>query len=119
MSEEGRLGIALAIGLLMGAEREKRKGQGPERGAAGVRTFAVVGLLGGVAAQLGAVAVAIFGALVGAFALASYVLGDRTDPGLTTEIAIVLDYALGALAHSEPILAFAVAVTATAILAFR
>jgi len=118
-SPEWRIGVALAIGLLMGAEREKRKGEGPDRGAAGVRTFAVTGLLGGVAAQLGVAATVVLGALVGAGALTAYVLGDRTDPGLTTELALLLDYALGALARDRPELAFGIAVTATAVLAFR
>src|SRR5262249_49584123 len=116
---EWRLAIALAIGLLIGAEREKRKGEGPQRGAAGVRTFAIAGLLGGVAALLGVAAVVVLGALVGAGAIVAYVLGDRTDPGMTTELALVLDFALGALARTEPELAFAAAVVATAILAYR
>src|SRR5262249_34042593 len=116
---EFRLGIALAIGLLMGAEREKRKGEGPERGAAGARTFAIAALLGGVAALVGTAAVVVLGALVGAGALVAYVLGDRSDPGLTTELALVLDFTLGALARTQPEIALAVAVTATAILAYR
>jgi uncharacterized membrane protein (DUF4010 family) len=38
---------ALGIGLLIGAERERRKGEGPQRGALGVRTFALASLAGG------------------------------------------------------------------------
>lgn len=38
------LGIALASGLLLGAERERHKGEGPTRGFAGIRTFALVPL---------------------------------------------------------------------------
>ena len=45
-----RLAVALGIGLLVGLERERRKGDGPGRGAAGVRTFALVALLGGLVA---------------------------------------------------------------------
>ena len=48
-----RLASALAIGLLMGAERERRKGEGPYRAAAGIRTFAVSALIGGVSVVLG------------------------------------------------------------------
>jgi len=47
------LSVALGIGLLIGAERERRKGSGPTRGAAGIRTFAVASLLGAVAVLLG------------------------------------------------------------------
>ena len=39
-----RLASALAIGLLIGAERERRKGEGPQRSAAGVRTFTLASL---------------------------------------------------------------------------
>ena len=34
------LAIAIGVGLLIGSERERRKGIGSQRGAAGVRTFA-------------------------------------------------------------------------------
>jgi len=33
--------VALGIGLLIGAERERRKGEGPSRSPAGIRTFTV------------------------------------------------------------------------------
>jgi uncharacterized membrane protein YhiD involved in acid resistance len=45
--------VALAIGILLGSERERRKGTGPARGAAGLRTFALVALLGALAATTG------------------------------------------------------------------
>ena len=48
-----RLASALAIGLLIGAERERRKGEGPQRSPAGIRTFALASLLGGVSVVLG------------------------------------------------------------------
>lgn len=41
-----RLAIALGIVLLIGAERERRKGEGAQRGAAGIRTFAITAVLG-------------------------------------------------------------------------
>src|SRR5262249_51655954 len=110
-SPEWRLAVALAIGLLMGAEREKRKGRGPRRLAAGIRTFAIVGLIGGVAGLIGgATVITLFGALVGGAAIVAYAAGDRRDPGQTTELALVLDYALGVLSHDRPELAFGVVV---------
>mgnify|MGYP000499957941 CR=1 FL=1 len=41
--------VALGIGLLVGAERERRKGEGPFRRSAGIRTFTVCTLAGFVA----------------------------------------------------------------------
>lgn len=32
---------AIAVGVLIGAERERRKGEGPARSPAGLRTFAI------------------------------------------------------------------------------
>src|SRR5262249_11407129 len=48
-----RLGVALGIGLLIGLERGwRRRGATPGSRAAGIRTFALSGLLGGVIAAL-------------------------------------------------------------------
>ena len=38
--------VAFAVGLLIGVERERDKGDGPRRAAAGVRTFLLVALSG-------------------------------------------------------------------------
>jgi uncharacterized membrane protein YhiD involved in acid resistance len=46
--------VALGIGLLIGAERERRKGSGPQRSPAGIRTCAAASLTGAVAMLLGA-----------------------------------------------------------------
>jgi uncharacterized membrane protein (DUF4010 family) len=118
-SDLWRLAVAASIGLIIGAEREQRKGEGPARSAAGVRTFAAVAVLGGVASILGIAVVAVFALFVGGAALASYLSGDRSDPGLTTEIALVLCYALGVLSAGRPALALAVAVATATLLAAR
>jgi uncharacterized membrane protein (DUF4010 family) len=116
---ESRLAIALAIGLVIGAERERRKADAP-RATAGIRTFAVVGLLGGVAGLLGSTAFLVAVALViGALAAVGYYLRDRTDPGLTTETALVLTYCLGAFADREPKIALACGLATATLLAFR
>src|SRR5215470_6733644 len=48
-----RLAVALGIGLLIGLERGwRRRGATPGSRAAGIRTFALSGLLGGVIAAL-------------------------------------------------------------------
>lgn len=117
---EARLGIALGIGLVVGAERERRKGEGPHRAPAGIRTFALVALLGGVVALVdNAALVAVVGAFVGAIAIGAYWLGDRTDPGFTTEVALLLTYCLGALAERRPAAALAAGLSTATILAAR
>lgn len=119
VSDLWRLAVALAVGLVIGGEREQRKGDGPRRAPAGIRTFALVGLLGGVAALAGPALVATCAVFVGAAALAGYALGDRSDPGLTTEVALLLTYALGAIAVTRPAVAFAAGVCAALLLAAR
>lgn len=112
--------VALAIGLLIGLERERRKGEGSTRAAAGLRTFGLVGLLGGVAGLIGHPGLVLLaGGFVGLGALAAYGLGDRKDPGLTGEVALVLTFALGVLAQSRPAVALEAGVVVAALLAFR
>lgn len=115
-----RLAIAVGIGLLIGAERERHKGAGSDRAAAGIRTFALAALSGGVALALGGEAVfAVTLLVVGGFAALGYVRGAGDDPGLTTEIALVLTALLGALATREPALASGLAVAVAVLLAAR
>jgi uncharacterized membrane protein (DUF4010 family) len=117
---EWPLAVALAIGLLIGLERERRKGDGSTRSAAGLRTFGLVGLLGGVAALVGGGGfVLLAGGFVALGALAAYWLGDRKDTGLTGEVALVLTYALGVLAQIRPAAALEAGVVVAALLAFR
>jgi uncharacterized membrane protein (DUF4010 family) len=117
---EWSLAAALAIGLLIGTERERRKGTGPGRGAAGVRTFALVALLGGVTAYTGMPALeALAGLFVAGAVLLSYALGDRSDPGITSEVALLLAFCLGAIAQTHTELALGVSVVVTVLLAAR
>jgi len=111
--------VALGIGLLIGAERERRKGEGPSRAAAGIRTFSAAALLGAVAQLLGGAVVAVATACVGVLALLAYRRSREQDPGLTTEIALLLTCVLGALAVPRPTLAAAVGVVLAALLAAR
>lgn len=112
--------VALAIGLLIGLERERRKGEGRTRSAAGLRTFGLVGLLGGVTVLVGdAGLVLLAGSFVALGALAAYWLGDRKDPGLTGEVALVVTYTLGVLAQTRPAVALEAGVVVAALLAFR
>lgn len=114
------LAVALGIGLLLGLERERRKGVGPGREAAGIRTFALVALLGGLSVEFGGVVVlAVAGAFVGLAALVAYAVRDHEDPGLTTEVALMIAFLLGALTGRDAALAAGLAVLVTALLAAR
>ena len=112
--------VAFGAGLLIGVERERRKGEGPSREAAGVRTFTIVALLGATAALLGSpVLVAVGAAAVGLLALAAYLRSSEHDPGLTTEVALVITYLVGALAVTAPQLAAGLGVLVALLLAAR
>ena len=115
-----KLMIALGIGLLIGAERERRKGKGPSRSAAGIRTFAVVSLVGAVSIVLGGeilLAVSAFGVAV--LSAIAYFRSLEKDPGLTTEAALLLTLLLGGLVVREPGLAAGLAVALAVLLAAR
>ena len=88
---------SLAIGLLIGLERERSPGS-----RAGLRTFALVALFGTLAAMLSEKATPwlLLGGLiiVGLMMVAAYsrVKDDSADPGTTTIAAILVCYGLGA-----------------------
>lgn len=112
--------VALGAGLLIGIERERRKGEGPTRAAAGVRTFVLVSLCGALAALLQSpLLLGIGAAIVGALAVASYARSRDGDPGLTTEIALLVTYLLGALAVHSPQLAAGLGALVALLLAAR
>jgi uncharacterized membrane protein (DUF4010 family) len=113
------LAVALGIGLLIGIERERRKGEGPARAAAGLRTFALVALLGALTSTFHVgLLVAAFVSVAGYVALA-YWRSARNDPGLTTEVALLITLLLGAWAMRDPTMAAAVGVTVAVLLAAR
>lgn len=112
--------VALGIGLLIGVERERRKGEGPRRAAAGLRTFAITSLLGAASMEIGGpVLLSVTTAGVLALTALAYYRSHSEDPGLTTEIALVLTLVLGGLAVREPNEAAALAVAAAILLAAR
>ncbi|MFA7441094.1 MAG: MgtC/SapB family protein [Sphingomonadaceae bacterium] len=122
-----RLAVALAIGLLVGLERGwKSRDEQEGRRAAGFRTFALTGLLGGVS---GIVADAthpmVLGFLslgyIGAFASFHYLEARETgDLSVTSVVAGMLTFALGAYAAlGELQVAIAAAVSMVLLLALR
>ena len=114
------LGVALGIGFLIGVERERSKGSGPERAPAGVRTFALAALLGASGfVGGGAVGLAVAVAVTTLLAGIAYFRSAADDPGLTTEIALVLACILGGLAQRGPVLAAALGTLVALLLASR
>jgi uncharacterized membrane protein (DUF4010 family) len=114
------LAVAIGIGLLIGAERERRKGGGPSRSPAGLRTFAVASLAGAVGVLLGGeLLLAATTAGVILLTVVGYWRSREQDPGLTTEIALILTVLLGGLAMQRPQLAGGLAVTLALLLAAR
>jgi uncharacterized membrane protein (DUF4010 family) len=115
-----RLMSALTIGLLIGAERERRKGEGPSRSAAGIRTFAIASLIGAVSVVIGSgwlLAVAVFA--IAGLSTVAYLRSSQDDPGMTSEAALVLTVLLGGLAVHYPGFAAGVAVAVAVLLASR
>ncbi len=107
-----KFAAVLGIGLLIGAERERRKGEGPSRSPAGIRTFMIASLAGGVSWALGdmpLLAVTFLG--VAGLCAVGYMRTGEQDPGLTTETALLLTVLLGGFALKDPIMASALAVT--------
>ena len=114
------LAIALSLGMLIGLERGWQARERPEgQRVAGIRTYALIGLLGGVCALepgpwLAATGLGIVGLLVGMF----HYLEARNDHdlGLTSLFAALLTFGLGVLAVRGQPLAAAAAATAAVIL---
>ena len=114
------LALALGIGLLIGVERERRKGQGPTRQFAGVRSFTLVALLGAGTQLLGQVwLTALAGVLVAALVVVAYWRDRSADPGVTTEIALFLTFVLGVLSVPHPEIAAGGGVVVAGLLAAR
>lgn len=113
------LAVALGIGLLIGAERERSKGIDPDRSLAGIRTFTIVALLGAVSTVVNFWLLVVSVVCVTVFAAIAYVVRVDKHPGLTTEITLVFTVILGGLAMNAPSLAASLAVTASILLAAK
>lgn len=109
---------ALAIGLLIGFERERSHPPGVRK-IGGSRTFALVAVCGALAASLEVWVVVVGLAAVAAFLVVGYRRTSLTDPGTTTEIALFATYLLGALSIERTALAAAIAIIITVLLASK
>ena len=99
------MAAALAIGLLVGAERGwQERGAAEGSRVAGIRTFAILGLLGGIlgalAPVIGAFGIGVAFAAVAALLVAANMSRfiETKEFGITTEIAALATMALGLLA---------------------
>ena len=129
--------MAVALGLMMGLERERSgferslEGQEPTHdrrvsdqttathGALGARTFALLTLLGWISVKVGGDGLAL---PIAVMALAALMIGlfyfetSSSDRGMTTEIAALAAPLLGMLLTRDALLAVAVAVIVTLLL---
>jgi uncharacterized membrane protein (DUF4010 family) len=114
--------LAILLGALMGLERERSGGR-----FAGMRTFPLISLTGAVSALLGdltgnhwVVAAGLIGVTILAVTGNLLQARRRPDPGLTTSIAMLIAFGLGAMVYFDQAApAVAVAFAATAILYFK
>ncbi len=117
-----RYAAAIALGLLMGLERERNPAA-----LAGLRTFALTALFGTLAAHLAALSaqpwlIAIGLLLTGGMMIAAYMrpVANREDPGTTTVAALLLCYGLGVLIwFNEVQLSVMLAIATTTLLYFK
>jgi uncharacterized membrane protein (DUF4010 family) len=119
---------ALLIGALIGIEREKHKTDEGDVGTGGLRTFilfAQVGAIAGWMSQAANMPWLLVGGLVAVAVpvVVGYILEARAEPkdlGLTTEIAAIATYLLGAMAtigHTG--LAVGLGIFTAAVLAYK
>ena len=105
MNEIIQLSLALALGLLIGVERGWQE-RGSKEGShiAGLRTFGLIGLLGGIwgilSSELGEVLLGFSFLAMAALLVSAYVLSRRNaeDRGITSLVAALITFSLGVMA---------------------
>ena len=121
-------GTALLIGALIGIEREKRKVTEKETDIGGLRTFIVLALIGAISGWLAGTLDMPWLLIAGLIAVTAsvsvgYVVTAKRTPnssGITTEVAAIAVYLLGAmttLGYRGPAVVLAIAMTA--VLAYK
>lgn len=113
------LGLAMSLGLLVGVQR-----QYSGHVTAGIRTFTLVTVLGAACSAATAFAGAWLAAAgllaVCAFGIAAFLRETQSEdgpPGLTSEVALVVMYVVGALTpHVEPVIPVAIGVVTAVLL---
>ena len=121
-----KYGISLAVGILIGMQREYATGRDGREISAGVRTVALIGICGCLAAQIAelsgsVIPLAAAMGILGAFLTAMFMVETKKGPaGLTTEVSSLLAFLAGVLAyHDRLALAGALGVVTTTILSLK
>ena len=121
-----KFGISLAIGVLVGIQREYALQKDDTQIVAGIRTFALMGLAGCASAMIAHESGSIWPFVMslfiaGVFIAASYVVqAVRGNTGLTTEFSALLTFLAGALVYFDFIaLAIAMTVAVAALLSLK
>ena len=113
------LGEALALGLLVGVERYRGRRSG-EKESAGVRTFAILCLLGALCGIFATTAFTVTTfAAVAALVLLGYYRSPSVSLGLTTEFAALLVFWIGFLLSSNEAAAISLGIVLTILLASK
>ena len=113
-------GQSLAIGFLVGLERERH-----ENAIAGLRTFTLIALAGSLGGYIdvqsgSSLATWALLLLVAASLMIAQLKSEATEPDTTTVVAALITFVLGYILWiGHPILPAAIAVTMTALLFFR
>lgn len=117
------LGVSLAIGLLIGAERGWNEREAEEGSRiAGVRTYGLIGLFGGgsalLAQEFGVIAFATPFLVLTALMLSSYLIHHKRsdDAGVTSLVAAAMTFMFGGLAVSGEVAVAAAFAVLTSIL---
>jgi uncharacterized membrane protein (DUF4010 family) len=89
--------VALGLGLIIGAERERHKGSSEHQAVAGIRTFTIVALLGATTYMINIwLHIAMLMAIM-IFVSVAYYKNKEQDQGLTTEVSLLFTFILGGL----------------------
>jgi len=121
-----RFGASIAIGFMIGLQREFAKGGKKNSLSAGERTFALFGLIGALAAmaadEMGSpLVLVVIVLLIGLFLVVSYFVEAKEGRvGLTTEVAAVLTVLIGALCYWDHLtLAVTIGISTTVLLSLK
>jgi len=102
------LAVALGAGVLIGAERQQAQTASRRADFGGIRTFPLISLVGGFGALMvpavGVWVLLLLLAAVGALLAVSHAREADEGPGLSTEIAALVTFALGAVSAMHELL---------------
>lgn len=121
------LAVALGIGLLIGAERERKKVVVGERrhgstngsSVAGIRTFTIASLLGAVSTSVDFWLLVTSIICVTVFVASANFVSKKEDHSLTTHVSLIFTVILGGLAMTDAALSAGLAVAAAILLAAK